>query len=116
MRVSESGQITFRLVNYRQCDSGAQWTLTEVELGGENSPVKPATEADWGNLSNVAASDFQADPNSGVASTSPSAGGGITMNDANTAEYSIWYRVKASCDGREIAFDPRIENDGTGIQ
>ena len=113
VRVSGNGQITFRLVNFRQCASGEQWTLTGVQMGGEGAPGKPAT---WGGLSSVAASDFQADPSSGWAATSTSAGGGITIRDANTAEYSLWYRVQARCDGREIYFDPRIENDGTGIQ
>jgi hypothetical protein len=111
VRVSGSGEITFRLVNDRQCSSGGRWHLTGVQLGGENSGGKGS----WGGLSATAAADFGADPGSGWASTSSAPGGGIMLYDGNSEEYSIWYRVQASCEGAaDIWFDPRFENDGTG--
>ena len=57
VRVSGRGDITFRLVNDRQCGSGSMWELTGVQLGGENSGGKGS----WGNLSPTAAKDFGAD-------------------------------------------------------
>jgi len=111
VRVSGSGQITFRLVSDRRCGSGAMWTLTGVQLGGEDATGKPGA---WGGLSSTAASDFQADAGSGWVTTSAAPGGGVTVQDANSAAYSIWYRVEAECDGMTIEFDPRFENDGTG--
>ncbi len=111
VRVSGSGEVTFRLVSDRSCDSGGRWELSGVQLGGENSGAKPGN---WGGLSPNAAGDFGADAQ-GWASTSPASGQEITLYDDNSAEYSLWYRVRASCAGEaDIWFDPRFENDGTG--
>lgn len=109
IRVSGKAQITFRLVSNRQCASGADWELSGVQLGGEGSMSKPAS---WGGLSQVAAADFNADAQTGMIPTGR--GNSVTIEDANSQAYSLWYRVVASCEGRQIYFDPRLENDGTG--
>jgi hypothetical protein len=111
VRATSQATITFRLVNDRRCTSGAMWELSGVQLGGEGSGSKPGQ---FGGLRH-AAGDFNADAGSGWAATSPSRGQSITMNDRNSSQYDIWYRVRASCSGHpDIYFDPRIENDGTG--
>jgi hypothetical protein len=109
VRVTGRGQVTFRLVNNRQCGAGNTWQLSGVQLGGENSAGKPGT---WGGLSAAAAGDFNASQASGQISTGT--GNSITIQDANSQAYSVWYRVEASCGGKTIYFDPRLENDGTG--
>jgi hypothetical protein len=112
VRVSGNGSITFRLVNDRNCSSGAKWELNGVQLGGEGSAGKPGA---FGGLSGQAASDFSADAGTGWVQTRSASGGGIAMTDANGSAYSLWYRVRASCAGSaDIWFDPRIENDGSG--
>ena len=114
VRLSGRSSITFRLVSDRNCGSGAKWELSGVQLGGEYSSGKPGH---FGGLSLQAAADFNADANSGWARTNPASGREITMSAANTAAYDIWYRVTASCAGEpnDIEFDPRVENDGTGL-
>lgn len=109
VRVRGRGEITFRLVNDRRCDSGDQWELSGVQLGGENAAAKPGA---WGGLSATAAADFDADPASGWATTTPASGQSITLQDGNSASYTIWYRVSAGCDEGTLWFDPRIENEG----
>jgi hypothetical protein len=109
VRVSGRGEITFRLVGERQCGSNDKWQLSGVELGGENSTSKPGT---WGGLSATAAADFNADQATGRISTGT--GNSVTIQAANSRAYSVWYRVEASCGGKTIYFDPRLENDGTG--
>jgi hypothetical protein len=108
VKVSGKSSIRFVLVGDRQCASGDRWTLTGVQLGGENSGGKGS----WGNLSPTAAYDFDADPGSGWANTGQ--GSTIAMSANNSEAYSIWYRVAAECDGNTIYFDPRVVNDGTG--
>lgn len=109
VRVSGRAQIMFKLVSKRQCDAGGFWELSGVQLGGENSSGKPAA---WGGLSATAAADFGADAASGQISAGR--GQNITIQDDNSAAYSLWYRVQAACGAKTIYFDPRFENDGTG--
>lgn len=114
VRVSGRAQIMFKLVNKRQCGAGGFWELSGVQLGGETGPGEnvSAKPAAWGGLSATAAADFGADAASGQISTGR--GQNITIQDANSAAYSLWYRVQAVCGADTIYFDPRFENDGTG--
>jgi hypothetical protein len=70
-----------------------------------------------GNLTAVAASDFNADQASGrvTPAVTPNANH-IQIRNSNTAAYNVWYTVYATCPNvmAPISSDPRIENDGSG--
>jgi hypothetical protein len=101
VRVTGRAQISFNLTGPSNC------SLLHVALGN--------SENSQGGLSAVAASDFNANPSTGVVTPvgNPTARH-IMIQDNNTAEYEVWYTVYASCGGSTITSDPRIENDGTG--
>jgi len=108
VKVSGQSSIRFVLTGDKRCGSGSAWSLSGVQLGGENAGGKGA----WGNLSATAASDFDADASSGWANVGR--GASVTLQDNNSQAYSLFYRVAAECDGQTIWFDPRIVNDGSG--
>ena len=89
-------QINFNLTGPTSC------ALDHVALG------------DPGNISAVAASDFNADMASGRVTPISQSDRHILMRDNNTDVYDIAYTVYASCDGVMIDSDPRVENDGNG--
>ena len=96
VRASGQTQITFNLTGNTTC------TLDHVALGGP------------GNISAVAASDFNADMSSGVVTPISQSGRHILIRDNNTDVYDIAYTVYANCNGALIDSDPRVENDGSG--
>ncbi len=94
-----------------QCSSGGKWALSQVYLGGENSPVKPTS---WGGLQ-LAAQDFDVDPATGlVTPENGSNGNQLKFINQNSQPYDVWYKVTATCSGRTIEMDPRIINRGRG--
>lgn len=103
------------------CQFNGSYRIKEVILGGEgdvnNPPPKPGADG-WGNLSEVAARDFDADPVSGRVKARVD-GNALVFNNRNSAPYSIWYKVvvepckmNASDRRSPIEFDPRIDNRG----
>jgi hypothetical protein len=98
--------INFNLVGDKRCSSGQQWALDYVALGMSESSV--------GGLTNVAASDFDADASSGEVTPTNQNANSIQIRNNNTAAYDVWYTVYAVCDDAVIDTDPRIENDGSG--
>lgn len=96
VRASGQTQINFNLTGNTDC------SLDHVALGGP------------GNISAVAAADFNADMSSGVVTPISQSGRHILIRDNNTDIYDIAYTVYANCGGAMIDSDPRVENDGTG--
>lgn len=90
-----------------------EWELDRVQLAGVNSDLKPV----WGGkLDAVAARDFNADPNDGeirMIDGAPSRTISFINRNNSIDGYTVWYRVRASCDGQNpIYFDPRFDNEG----
>ncbi len=120
----EAGHIVFRLTGATGCAPGAQWQLDEIMLaekrGHGPKPNKP-NAAQWANmnknLDNVVTGDFDVDPNTGIV-TATALGAGLRMANRNLQgvkgepSYSIFYRVRATCNGNSIYSDPMIENEG----
>jgi len=118
----EEAEIRVSLTNGNyDCTHEGSWRLKDIVLGGEgdvnNPPDKPGPDG-WGNLSDQAAKDFDADPITGVANVETQ-GNMMVVQNLNTAPYSIWYKVRVeSCatNGRGarnvIEFDPRVDNRG----
>lgn len=91
-------QINFNLTGNTTC------TLDHVALGGP------------GNISAVAAADFNADMSTGIVTPVSQSDKHIGVRDNNTDVYDINYTVYANCNGALIDSDPRVENDGSGHQ
>ncbi len=89
-------QINFNLTGNTTC------TLDHVALGNP------------GNISPVAAADFNADPGTGIVSPISKNDRHIGIRDNNSQAYEIAYTVYATCGGALINSDPRVVNDGTG--
>jgi hypothetical protein len=96
VRASGNVQINFNLTGTTNC------SLAHVALGAP------------GNISEVAAADFNADMASGVVTPISQSGRHILIRDNNTAAYEIAYTVYANCNGTLIDSDPRVVNDGSG--
>jgi hypothetical protein len=92
----------------KKCSSGGKWELDQVILseGKDSDP----------GISEVAASDFNADEGTGVVTPKLKKPKHIQIRDHNSEEYDIWYTVSAYCAASDstIDMDPRIRNDGTG--
>lgn len=90
-----------------------EWQLDRVQLAGVNSDEKP----EWGGrIDAVAARDFNADPNDGeilMIDGAPSRTISFVNRNVSIDGYTVWYRVRATCDGKNpIYFDPRMDNEG----
>jgi len=111
--ISASGRvlINFQLIGERNCSTGGKWKLHEVVLRGEeDKDVAPG-------ISEVAASDFNADEYTGVVQPNEEKKADhIQIRNHNSKKYDVWYTVSAHCasSGLTIDMDPRIRNDGTG--
>jgi hypothetical protein len=110
--MGEAADLVFDLKGKPKCSGSDYWTLTAVQLGGYNSASKPGAN-DWGNLPADVVADFRADRVTGEAQVTVLDKGRIRVHDMNQAEYDIWYRLKAECQGvPPIYSDPRIKNTG----
>lgn len=102
-----NGKALFNFVlTEKNCSTGGKWNLSTVTLG--------MSEGSEGNLTAVAASDFNADQSTGVVTPDSSSKSHILIKDDNTEAYTVWYIVKATCNGVTIDTDPRVVNDGSG--
>ncbi len=108
VRAAGKTNINFNMPN-TSCNDGGKWELSHVALGNGN-------KAEPGNISAVAAQDFNADQTTGVVKPKTQSKKHILIRDNNSQAYDIWYTVYARCTGSglTIATDPRVENDGTG--
>ena len=105
-----ASHINFNLTGNKRCSaSGKSWELDSVLLSmtADGSP---------GNLTDMAASDFNADKITGVVNPLTFNGNHIGIQNNNSGVYDIWYTVTAYCvdGGSTIDTDPRVENDGRG--
>jgi hypothetical protein len=105
IHVTGAEQINFNLPNAR-CSANESWQLGEVTLG-------TSEKGGSGNIGGVAASDFDADEVTGVVTPVSNSANHILIKDDNSEPYDIWYKVSASCGGKTIYTDPRIENGGS---
>jgi len=96
VRASGQTQITFNLTGPTNC------ALDHVALGNP------------GDISAVAAEDFDADMATGVVTPISQSERHILIRDNNTDIYEINYTVYANCGNGLIDSDPRVVNDGTG--
>ncbi len=115
VRASGRVQINFNLVGRARCSeaSGAKWELDYVQLGGKDSPAKPAV---WGGNDADVENDFDAAGGTWIVNPVNNSARHILIRDNNATKYDIWYKVVANCVGgnSSIETDPRVENDGTG--
>ena len=118
-RKGNSGLINLHLPTSGSCheqETGWNWHITEVLVGGQGSGTKPAT---WGGLSSGAAADLGVDPTTGVVDITPDSGSVVHFKNDNVHEFVYWYNVKAVCTrgeqthGDPIYLDPRGRNGGT---
>ncbi|MGB5488780.1 MAG: hypothetical protein WBN06_15420 [Lysobacterales bacterium] len=105
---ASNGKVQF---NFKMKDKkcpGGKWQLDHVALGN--------SENSTGNITPVAAADFNADQSSGRVDPVSSNANHILIRDNNSAVYDVWYTVYARCSGNNLVInsDPRVENDGTG--
>lgn len=96
--------INFNLPSAK-CDGDEKWQLGQVTLATTEKGTP-------GGIGSDAASDFNADEVTGIVTPKTKSGNHILIRDNNSAEYDIWYTVSASCGGKTIDLDPRIENGG----
>ncbi|MDX2418017.1 MAG: hypothetical protein QNK19_11210 [Xanthomonadales bacterium] len=101
-------QFSFKMKD-KKCPGG-KWQMDHVALGNQENST--------GNISAVAAADFNADQVSGRVNPVSSNKNHILIRNYNSAVYDIWYTVYARCSGDNsvINSDPRVENDGSGQQ
>jgi len=105
IHVTGAVQINFTMPAAK-CSEDESWRLGEVTLG-------TSEKGEPGNISDVAASDFDADQETGVVTPVSNSANHILIKDDNSEAYDIWYQVSASCGGETIYTDPRIENGGS---
>jgi hypothetical protein len=105
IHVTGAVQINFNLPNAK-CSANESWQLGQVTLG-------TSEKGGSGNIGEVAAGDFDADQATGVVTPVTNSANHILIRDNNSAAYDIWYQVSASCGGKTIYTDPRIENGGS---
>ena len=117
--------IFFHLIGNTKCglESGTNWTLNAVYLGGFNAEKKPGefgfastSETDFKKVN----ADFDiADRNSGRVTLTEQSENRLAFHDDNQSEYLVWYKIEAICprtDGGKAHItvaDPRIKNGGT---
>ena len=125
---NESSNIIFHLNGETKCtlESGTNWKLNAVYLGGFNSADKPKPEEFGFDSTNATDydkvnADFNiTDKSSGLVKTVNLSDKKITINDNNQSEYEVWYKIEAKCereDGKKAHItttDPRVKNGGTG--
>jgi hypothetical protein len=112
VRASGRIQINLNLTGDTSCSeaAGARWELDHVALGNSDGGQP-------GNISSVAAGDFNANQGSGIVTPVSNSARHILIRDDNSEAYDIYYTVFANCVGGSstIDSDPRVENDGTGL-
>lgn len=123
---NEKSEIYFHLKGEVKCtlESGKDWKLNAVYLGGFDSSNKPPKDGygfdstpdpDYAKVK----SDFDiADRSSGLVNTVEKKDRKITINDENEHKYDVWYKIEAICeredggDAHITSYDPRVKNEG----
>lgn len=128
LKEKEKSEIYFHLKGDLKCnlESGTNWKLNAVYLGGFNSMSKP--NSDRFGFDNSSDGDFAkvntdfniTDRTSGMVATIQKSERKITINDENKSKYDVWYKIEAICEREDggkahtTTFDPRIKNGGAG--
>lgn len=128
VKKKEKSKIYFHLRGDLKCtlESGTNWKLNAVYLGGFNYSSKPNSnkfgfdDISDNNFEKVNADFNITDRTSGMVATVEKSERKIGINNENNSEYNVWYKVEAICereDGKDAhitTFDPRIKNGGAG--
>lgn len=109
-----ASDMVFSLQGNPKCLDDKEWELTGVDLAGySEAGLVPKTAVKWGEaIDPKAASDFNADSKNGEVRIAVLNKNSIRVHDRNESPYTIWYRVKASCNGKDIYLDPEVKNKG----
>ena len=125
---NEKSEIYFHLIGNTKChlDSGTDWELSAIYLGGYNSDSKPKPgKFGFGDIADTDYDKVNADFNIAIRQSglvtqhSTSTAKRLVINDENQHEYVVWYKIEAKCertDGRPAhvrTTDPRVRNSGT---
>ena len=124
LKKNEKSEIYFHLKGTTKCtlESGTDWNLNAVYLGGFNKSSKPTGGFGFtsdANLDKVNKDFNGVNKMSGLVTPVDKKDKKITINDNNEHKYNVWYKVEAICereDGKPAhttSFDPRIKNGGT---
>ena len=81
------------------------WKLNGVQIA--------MIDEEWGTypLPAPVATDFNANAATGWVNGVPTSAT-VDISDQNSKKYTVFYRVRAICEGTKIYLDPRIDNDG----
>ena len=107
-------KITLKRTKCSYSGGESRWKLDGVQLGDVDKRDKPA---DWANIASPldarAVRDFNADNTGWIKNLTPDRTVKIKNRNASATPYSVWYRVRATCEGENpIYLDPRFENEG----
>jgi len=107
-----AADLLFELSGSTKCAEGYDWEFTGLQLAGYDSDSKPA-DADWGKrIPADAAADFSANEANGEVPFVSIDEDTIRAHNKNQSKYEIWYRLKATCNGKDIYSDPQVRNSG----
>lgn len=125
VKKNKKSEIYFHLTGDTKCtlESGKDWELNAVYLGGYNFDDKPAkfgfettADPDYDKVNE----DYNiADRKSGLVTTTAKSEKKLTIYNKNQHKYLVWYKIEAICkrtDGKPphvTTSDPRAKNGGT---
>lgn len=125
LKKNENSEILVHLIGETKCtlESGKNWKLNAIYLGGFNSRSKPTGAYGFTSNANYnkVNSDFNGvDKASGLVNSAVIRDKKITIDDKNGYKdaYHVWYKIEAVCereDGKTAhitSYDPRIKNGG----
>jgi hypothetical protein len=114
VELNYAADMVFRLQGNPKCLDDKEWELTGVDLAGySETGLIPKANVKWDEQINTkAANDFNANSNTGEVHITVLNKSNIRIHNSNEYEYTIWYRVKASCNGKDIYLDPEVKNRG----
>ena len=123
---NEKSDIYFHLKGDTKCglESGTDWKLNAVYLGGFNASSKPTGAFGFDSISDTdfdkVNSDFNiVDRTSGLVTYIDKTDKKIAINVNNDYDYDVWYKIEAICerddggDAHTTSSDPRVKNGGS---
>ena len=127
-RNEKKPEIYFHLKGDTKCglESGTDWKLNAVYLGGFDFANKP-TETEGFGFDDTDDADFEkvnsdfniVNRTSGLVTLDKESDKKIIINDNNKYKYNVWYKIEAICertDGKPAhtrSSDPRVKNEGS---
>ncbi len=121
---NKKSEIYFHLKGNTKCtlESGKNWKLNAVYLGGFNSSSKPTGKFGFTSNANfdMVNKDFNGvNKTSGLVTPVNKKDKKITIKDNNKYKYNVWYKIEAICERKDgkaahtTSYDPRVKNGGT---